>query len=104
MPASVMKKYPRILFFFIFLCVTSPGLCEFNIFQQRNVIIGEFSNKGDTEYDYLADSLRTRIYTYALSIPFLTLTDEERLFLEKLSIRNELKTVFLAAKDKSATE
>ncbi len=100
MPASVMKNYPRILFIFIFLFVTSPGLCEFNIFQQRNVIIGEFSNKGDTEYDYLADSLRTRIYTYALSIPFLTLTDEERLFLEELSIRDEFEDAFLAADSK----
>ncbi|MCK5095723.1 MAG: hypothetical protein KAR18_13405, partial [Spirochaetes bacterium] len=100
MPASVMKNYPRILFFFIFLCVTSPGLCEFNIFQQRKLIIGEFSNKGNTEYDYLADSLRTRIYTYALSIPFLTLTDEERLFLEELSIRDEFEDAFLAAESK----
>lgn len=100
MPARVMKNFPWILIFFIFFCTTSSGLCEFNIFQHRKVIIGEFLNVGDTEYDYLAGSLRTNIYTNTLSISFFTLTDEERLFLEDLSTKDEFKDDFLAAGSK----
>ncbi len=51
-------------------------------------------NRGGEEYNYLAESIRTQVYTFALSIPFVTLTDEERVFLKNLSQTDEYGDAF----------
>ena len=49
------------------------------------------------EYDYVGESLGTEIYTYLILIPFITVNDEERSFLENLSKTDEFKTAFIEA-------
>ncbi len=94
-----MKGYNKILLILIFSIISvNTGCCEFNIFQYRKVIVEEFENRGEERYDYLGDSISNLLYTYALSLPFLTLTDEERAFLKGLSQKPEYKDAFDEAK------
>jgi len=93
-----LKKYAFVcIFFSTFLIVfltTGAGHCSFNIFTHRKINICAVENRGDEEYDYLAESIRTQVYTFALSIPFVTLTDEERVFLKNLSQTDEYSEAF----------
>jgi hypothetical protein len=70
---------------------------DFNVFRQRKIIIGDFENIGSPEYDYVSNSLGTDVYTYIILIPFITVNDEERSFLENLSDTEEFKTAFINA-------
>jgi hypothetical protein len=93
-----MKKYAFVcIFFSIFLIVfftTEAGFCSLNIFTHRKINICPVENQSGEEYDYLAESIRTQVYTFALSIPFVTLTDEEREFLKNLSQTDEYREAF----------
>jgi hypothetical protein len=91
-------KYPRLFSYLIaYLIVAGTALCGVNVFLERTVMIAELENRGDPTYDYLAESLMTSTFSYALSIPFLTLTDEEREALEQISQREEFTASFEAA-------
>jgi hypothetical protein len=80
-----MKKYAFVCIFLSILLAARAGHCSFNIFQHRKINICPVENQGEDEYGYLSESIRTQVYSFALSIPFLTLTDEERTFLEILT-------------------
>lgn len=77
------------LFLLVFFSITQGAWGEFNVFRQRRVIVGEFRNRTDEVYDYIEESIRNNLYSYALFIPFLTLSDEERSFLERLREEDE---------------
>ena len=94
-----MNLYKRLVLFFIFLFITRTLVGDFNIFKQRKIVIGEFQNRGDPDYDYISESLGTRLYTYVILIPFITVDDEERAFLENLSKTDEFKSAFIEAGD-----
>jgi hypothetical protein len=94
-----MNLYKRLVLFFIFLFITQTLAADFNIFQQRKIVIGEFQNLGDPDYDYISESLGTRVYTYFILIPFITVDDDERAFLEDLSKTKEFNSAFIEAGD-----
>ena len=94
-----MNLYKRLMLFFIFLFITRTLAGDFNIFQQRKIVIGEFQNRGDPEYDYISEDLGTRLFTYVILIPFITVDDDEKVFLNNLSKTDEFKSAFMEAGD-----
>jgi len=84
-----MKRIMSLSLALIFFFIHGSGFAQFNMFQQRRIVIGSFENRGDVLYDYLGNSLKTVLYSSSCTIPFITLTDEERAFLEKLSTQEE---------------
>jgi len=71
---------------------------DFNIFTHRMVTIGKFENKGDPDYSFLGESISSNIYSGTLSIPYLTITQREKSFLEALSAKPEFKDKYIEAK------
>jgi len=71
---------------------------DFNIFTHRKLLIGKFENEGEPAYNFLAESICSSLYSSAISIPYLTLTNEEKSFLESLSVKPEYKEKYLEAK------
>ena len=92
-----MNLYKRLVLFFIFLFITQTLAADFNIFQQRKIVIGDLQNRGDPVYDYISESLGTMVYTYVIHIPFITVDDDERAFLEDLSKTYDFKPAFIEA-------
>ncbi|UCB45773.1 MAG: PEGA domain-containing protein [Spirochaetota bacterium] len=70
------------------------GICDFNPFEQRKITILRFENQGEADYDYVKESVVNSIYNYAISIPYVSLTDEEIIFLQNLSDLDEYKDLF----------
>jgi hypothetical protein len=95
-----MKKYAFACVFFSIFLATASGHCSFNIFQNRKINICPVENKGSEEHGYLSESIQTQVYSYTLAIPFLTLTDEERVFLKNLSRTDEYSEQFSQAGEK----
>ncbi len=65
-----------------------------NIFEQRRIVIGGFENLGDPLYEYIEPAIRTTLYTMARSIPFITISEKERLFLDTLSKSDKFREAF----------
>jgi hypothetical protein len=92
-----MKPHKPLILLTAFLFVSQAVFGDFNIFSQRKIIIGDFENRGSSKYDYIGNSLGTAVYSYILLIPFITVSDRERSFLEYLSGTDEFKTDFINA-------
>jgi hypothetical protein len=80
-----MKKLCVLLLLLLYFSAYGTGMGNGNPFLQRKIIIGSFSNKGADSYDYLRESLRDTLYSSFVSVPFITLNDEERSFLQVLA-------------------
>jgi hypothetical protein len=80
-----MKKLCILILLLLFFSVYVTGFGSGNPFKQRKIIVGTFTNKGADSYDYLSESLRETLYSSFISVPFITLTDNERNFLQKLA-------------------
>jgi hypothetical protein len=78
-------KRAKLFFILLLLCCSAPAWADFNPFTQKRIVIGSFKNSGDPQYDYLGQILENSLYEYALSIPFLTLTDKERASLLRIA-------------------
>ncbi|MFW6137878.1 MAG: PEGA domain-containing protein [Spirochaetota bacterium] len=80
-----------------------PGVCgpsgaeEINPFLERKIIIGRFRNAGEKSYDYLESTIRTALYDYALSVQFVTITEQERSLLQRISTRPAYTEAFQKA-------
>jgi len=70
-----------------------------NIFDQRRIVIGDFKNLGDPLYEYIEPTMRTTLYTMAGSIPFITISEKERQFLENISKSDKYRGSFDQAQD-----
>jgi hypothetical protein len=85
-------------FFFVILAgvlgSSYQGICDFNPFEQRKIVVQQFENRGEPQYDYVKEGVEVSIYNYALSIPFVLLTDEEIGFFKKLSELDEYRDLF----------
>ncbi|KPJ89574.1 MAG: hypothetical protein AMS17_01285 [Spirochaetes bacterium DG_61] len=80
-----MKKLLVCAILLCFLSTALPGFSSFNVFLQRRVVVGNIKSPEEPGHDYLADSVRSSLYTTLLLVPFFTLTDEERTFLRHRS-------------------
>jgi hypothetical protein len=92
----ISMKIIRLIFIILVSVIgfSYQGICDFNPFEQREIVIHEFENRGELEYDYVKESVESSIYNYALSIPYVSLTDEEIVFLRNLSVLDEYKDLF----------
>jgi hypothetical protein len=68
-----------------------------NVFQQRLIAVETFENTGDARYSSLSDVFSSSFYTYALTVSTITLSDEERSFLQSLSVEEGYKDAFAEA-------
>jgi hypothetical protein len=66
-----------------------PPATGINVFKQRAILIGAFENRGDPKYDHIGTILETSFEAYARTVIMLTLSEEERAFLEALALREE---------------
>ncbi len=92
-----MKKLCVLLVLSLFFTEYVIGFGSGNPFQQRIIIIGSFTNKGADSYNYLSVSLRETLYSSFISVPFITLTDEERNFLQRLAEDDAYRESFAQA-------
>jgi len=94
-----MKKAICVILTFLFFngVAQAQSSSRINIFEQRRIVIGEFKNLSDNLYDYINPTIRTTLYTMAESIPFITITEKERLFLQQLSSNEKYRETFSEA-------
>jgi len=81
-------------FFFLF---SLPGYADFNIFSQRKIIIEDFSNTGETSFNYLGQSLATYVAHTFRQVPFIALSEKEKGLLQEIARRPSFAEYFVAA-------
>ena len=90
----------RLLAGAVVLCLlraAHPGHCDFNPFVSRRVMIGDIASRSGEGYGGIAEFIRTSIFNAFRSVPFLTLTDQERSFLQRLAELPQYEEQFLEA-------
>ena len=89
-----MKRIGLIPAIFLLFSFSSAAWGDLNPFEQREIVIEALENKSEKEYDYFGEAIANSIYDYALSIPFIILTDDERTALKSLSLLDEYSKQF----------
>ena len=97
-----MVKRPLLFLLLLAFCVSTlfpndmpcaaqvqPPVTGINVFKERAILIGAFENRGDPKYDHIGRILETSFDAYARTVIMLTLSEEERAFLEALALREE---------------